>query len=85
MPNGWLSVTLKRRLCMELKTLSPELEEVRNVLIASNITTCYLILDEIVTRRGDTLFYEKFKKEWLSVYKEIYRHVSKMKPRKAAR
>ncbi len=70
---------------MELKHLSPELEDVRSVVIASNITSCYLILNEMFTRRGETLFYDKFKKEWLSVYKEIYKQVSKMKPRKVAR
>jgi len=70
---------------MELKPLSPEFDELRNVLIASNMASCYLILNEIMTRRGEAFFYETFKNEWLGVYKEIHKYVSKMKPRKAER
>lgn len=70
---------------MELKPLSPELEELRSVIISSNLTTCYLILDELISKRDERLFYDKFRKEWVDVYKEVYGRVSKMKTRKSSR
>ncbi|MGD0920045.1 MAG: hypothetical protein ABSB22_26710 [Thermodesulfobacteriota bacterium] len=70
---------------MDLKPLSPELEELRNAIISSNLTSCYLVLDELISSRGERLFYDKFRKEWLDVYKEIYDRVSKMKTRKSSR
>jgi hypothetical protein len=70
---------------MELRPLSPEFEELRRVIISSNLTTCYLILDELISRRDERLFYEKFRKEWVDVYKEVYSLVSKMKTRKSSR
>ncbi|MGD0915173.1 MAG: hypothetical protein ABSB22_01835 [Thermodesulfobacteriota bacterium] len=70
---------------MELKPLSPQLQELRNAIISSNLTSCYLVLDELISSRGERLFYDKFRKEWLDVYKEIYDLVSKMKTRKSSR
>ena len=70
---------------MELKPLSPEFDELRKAVISSNLTTCYLILDELITSRGKRLFYDKFRKEWVDVYKEVYNIVSKMKARKSLR
>ena len=70
---------------MELKPLSPELQELRNAIISSNLTTCYLVLDELISSRGERLFYDKFRKEWLDVYKEVYKVVSKWKTRKSSR
>ena len=54
---------------MDLKPLSPELEELRNAIISSNLTSCYLVLDELISSRGKKLFYDKFRREWLDVYK----------------
>ncbi|MGD0916752.1 MAG: hypothetical protein ABSB22_09855 [Thermodesulfobacteriota bacterium] len=64
---------------MELKPLSPEFDELRKAVISSNLTTCYLVLDELISSRGERFFYDKFRREWLDVYKEIYDRVSKMK------
>jgi len=70
---------------MELKPLSPELEELRSVILSSNLTTCYLVLDELISKRDERLFYDQFRKEWVDVYKEVYGLVSKMKTRKPSR
>jgi hypothetical protein len=70
---------------MDLKPLPPEFDELRNAIISSNLTTCYLVLDELISSRGERLFYDKFRREWLDVYKEIYGRVSKMKTRKSSR
>ncbi len=70
---------------MELKPLPPEFEELRRTIISSNLTSCYLILDELVSSREGRLFYDKFRKEWVDVYKEVYTLISKMKPRKSSR
>ena len=70
---------------MELKPLSPEFDELRKAVISSNLTTCYLVLDELISSRGERFFYDKFRREWLDVYKEIYDRVSKMKTRKSSR
>jgi hypothetical protein len=70
---------------MELKPLSSELNELRSVIISSNLTTCYLILNELGMKKDEAIFYDKFRKEWVDLYKEIYDRVSKMKPRKSSR
>ena len=75
----------QRRIDMDLKPLSPELQELRNTIISSNLTSCYLVLDELISSKGKRLFNEKFRKEWVDVYKEIYGRVSKMKTRKSSR
>lgn len=70
---------------MDLKPLSPELNELRNVIISSNLASCYLILELLKSDRNETLNYEKFRGQWIDVYKSTHGIVSKMKPRKSSR
>jgi hypothetical protein len=70
---------------MELKPLSPELNELRNVIISSNLASCYLILELLKSDRNETLNYDKLRSQWIEVYKSTYGIVSKMKPRKSSR
>jgi hypothetical protein len=70
---------------MELKTLSPELTELRNVVIASNLTSCYLVLELLKSEKNETLNYDKFRSQWIDIYKSTYGIVSRMKPRKSSR
>ncbi len=70
---------------MELKSLPPELHELRNVIISSNLTTCYLLLNELALKEGETAHYEKFRDGWIDTYKDVYKLVSKMKTRKSPR
>ena len=70
---------------MELKPLSPELNDLRNVIISSNLASCYLILELLKSDRNETLNYEKFRGQWIDVYKSTHGIVSKMKPRKSSR
>jgi hypothetical protein len=70
---------------MELKPLSPELNELRNVIISSNLASCYLVLELLRSDRNETLNYEKFREQWINIYKSTYGIVSKMKPRKSSR
>ena len=70
---------------MELKPLSPELGELRDVIISCNLTSCHLILNELTLTEGSTLHYEYFRDEWIKTYKNVYRLISKMKSRRSAR
>jgi hypothetical protein len=70
---------------MELKPLSPEFNELRSVIISSNLTSCYLVLEVLKSGENETLNYEKFKHHWIDLYKSIYDIVSEMKPRKSSR
>ena len=70
---------------MELKSLPPDLDELRNVIIASSLTSCYLILNELALSEGETAHYEKFRAAWIETYKDVYKLVSRMKARKSAR
>ncbi len=70
---------------MELKELSPELSELRNVIIASHLSTCYLLIEHLAPKEGETYRYEKFREDWIEMYKNVYKIVSKMKPRKSMR
>jgi hypothetical protein len=70
---------------MELKALSAELDELRKVIISSNLTTCYLMLDTLPSEGDKVAFYEKFRAEWMDTYKHVYKIVSKMKMRKTSR
>lgn len=47
---------------MELTDLSPELNKLRNVIISSSLTSCYLILQELASMKDETLVYDKFRK-----------------------
>ena len=70
---------------MELKSLTPELDELRNVIISSNLTSCYLILNELTLKEDQTVHYEQFRASWIDTYKDVYKLVSKMKTRKSSR
>ncbi len=70
---------------MELKPLSPELSELRNIVISSNLASCYLVLELLKSEKNETLNYEKFRDQWIEIYKSTYGIVSKMKPRKSPR
>jgi len=70
---------------MDLKPLPPELNELRNVIISSNLASCYLILELLKSEKNETLNYEKFRDHWINIYKSTYGIVSKMKPRKSSR
>jgi len=70
---------------MDLKPLSPELSELRNVIIASNLSSCYLVLEMLRTEKNETLTYDKFRSHWIETYKSTYGIVSKMKPRRSSR
>jgi len=67
---------------MDLRPLSPQINELRNVIISSNLTSCYLILELLKSEKSETLHYEEFKSHWIDVYKSTYEIISKMKPRK---
>ena len=70
---------------MDLKPLSPELNELRNVVISSNLASCYLVLELLKSEKNETLNYEKFRDHWIEIYKSTYGIASKMKPRKSSR
>jgi hypothetical protein len=70
---------------VELKPLSPEVEELRNVIISCNLTSCYLILNELTLAEGKTLHYEYFRDEWIETYKNVCSLMSKMKTRRFQR
>jgi hypothetical protein len=70
---------------MEMKDLSPELNEIRNVILSSQLTSCFLILDELALKRGKTRHYEPFRKEWMETYKSVYKLVSRMRVRRSKR
>jgi hypothetical protein len=70
---------------MELKELSPELNELRNVILSSHLSSCYLILQHLGLSKDETYSYMKFKEEWIEMYKNTYKIIAKMKPRKSPR
>lgn len=70
---------------MDLKPLSPELNELRNIIISSKFISCYLVLEMLKSEENETQNYEKFSGQWIDMYKSTYRVVSKMKPRKSSR
>jgi hypothetical protein len=70
---------------MDLKPISPEMDELRNVIISSNLASCYLILELLKSEKSETLLYEEFKNHWIGIYKSTYGIICKMKPRKSSR
>ncbi len=70
---------------MDLKPLSSELNELRNVILASNLASCYLVLELLKSEKNETLNYERFRTQWIDIYKSTYGIISKMKPRKSSR
>ncbi len=67
---------------MDLKPLPPEFDELRTVIIASNLTSSYLLLSR---HESAEAYYERFRIDWLDTFKEVYKLVSKMKPRDSSR
>ena len=67
---------------MDLKPMPPEMDELRNVIISSNLSSCYLILEVLKSEKSETLTFEGFRNHWIDVYKSTYGMVSKMRPRK---
>ena len=70
---------------MELKHLIQEHKDLQDAIVSSNMTTCYLILEELFSVRKETLQYDKFRKHWIDMYKEVYDLIAEMKPRKSSR
>ena len=70
---------------MELTDLSPDMKEIRDAVISSNLTSCYLILEALTSLKGDTLPYYRFHKHWLNTYKGFHKVVGNMKARTSRR
>jgi hypothetical protein len=79
---GWLA---KERKEMKLKPLSAEIDELRKIIISSNLTSCYIMLEELLASKGERLFFDKFRARWIDIFKNVYDHVDRMKPRKDQR
>jgi len=70
---------------MELPKLSPDLHELRNVILSSSLASCYLVLQELAILKNEAIPYEKFRRHWLDTYKGFSEVVAKMKTRKSSR
>jgi len=70
---------------MKLKDLIPEHKDLQDAIISSNMTTCYLILEELFSARKETIHYDKFREHWIDTYKHVYDLISSMKPRQSTR
>ena len=70
---------------MELKELPADMSELRSVIIASTMTSCYVILEEMAAHRDLTVRYEDFRQKWIDLYKSVYDLVSQWKPRHSVR
>ena len=70
---------------MKLKPLSAENDELRKIVLSSSLTSCYLILEEMIAAKGERLFFDKFRTRWIDIFKNVYEHVGKMQPRKEPR
>ena len=66
---------------MELNNLSSEAAELRSIILASSVTSCYLIMERISAQRDMSLHYEDFRREWIELFKQVHRAVSRMRPR----
>ncbi len=70
---------------MELKSLSTEAAELRSVIIASSMTSCYLILEEMAANRELAVRYEDYRQRWIDLFKSIHKVVSQWRPREKTR
>ena len=70
---------------MEFKSLSSEAAELRNIILASSMTSCYLIMERMIAQRDISLHYEDFRGEWIELFKNVHRAVSRMRPRNELR
>jgi len=41
---------------MKLKPLNPEIDELRKIIISSNLTSCYILLEELLAAKGSGSF-----------------------------
>lgn len=60
-------------------------ENIINVIKASNLTTCYLLYQVLVETRGEKAGYEQFKADWLRTYYSTLKIVEKVKRRSSDR
>ena len=74
-----------REVIMELKEMSSEFKELRSVIIASSMASCYLILENIAAQNDQSVRYEDFRKQWVDLYKSVYGRVSQWKHRSETR
>lgn len=70
---------------MELNNLSSEAAELRSTIIASSMTSCYLIVDRMLAQGDIPPHYEDFRRDWIDLFKQIHRSVSRMKVRSKPR
>jgi hypothetical protein len=76
---------MRQEVDMELKNLSADATELRSVIIASSMASCYLILEEMAAHSDMTVHYEDFRQKWIDLYKSVYKTVSQWKPREKSR
>jgi hypothetical protein len=70
---------------VELNNLSSEAAELRSIIISSSMTSCYLLMDQMLSQGDTTLHYEDFRREWIDLFKQVYKSVSRMRPRSEPR
>jgi len=70
---------------VELNNLSSEAAEVRSIIIASSMTSCYLVMERMLAQTDTALHYEDFRRDWIELFKEVHRVVCKMRPRQKSR
>jgi hypothetical protein len=66
---------------VEFKNLSSEAAELRSIMLASSMTSCYLIMERMSAQRDTSLHYEDFRSEWIELFKHVHKAVSRMRPR----
>ena len=76
---------MRQEVVMELKNVSADATELRSVIIASSMASCYLILEEMAAHSNMTVHYEDFRQKWIDLYKSVYKTVSQWKPRGKSR
>ncbi len=64
---------------MEPNDLSIELKELKEVIISSNLTTCYLIFEELLSAKEEMIHYQEFSEHWIDTYRDVYKLIAKMK------
>ena len=70
---------------VEFKNLSSEAAELRSIILASSMTSCYLIIERMGAQRDMSLHYEEFRGEWIELFKHVHKAVSRMRPRNEPR
>jgi thiaminase len=70
---------------MELKHLPADAAELRSIIMAASMTSCYMILEEMAAHRDLTVRYEDFRQKWIDLYKSVHKVVAQWKPRETTR